>query len=261
MLQRIHDACEEIARSELGLDVYPNQIEVITAEQMLDAYSSVGMPLFYKHWSFGKHFAYHEASYRKGPHGPCLRDRDQQFAVHFLPDGRKYRDHAGAGDRARGVRPQPFFQEQLSLQAMDGRRRHSRLSRIREELCRPMRGASWPASGGADARRRARLDVARIDRYPGKKKLDLRAEEKRAGKRRLHEEGAFNDLWRTIPTGPVKSEALLNVERRRKLLGLPQENLLYFLEKTAPRLQPWQRELLRIVRLSRSIFIRRARQK
>jgi stage V sporulation protein R len=36
-LQRIHDACEAIARSELGLDVYPNQIEVITAEQMLDA--------------------------------------------------------------------------------------------------------------------------------------------------------------------------------------------------------------------------------
>ena len=40
----------------------------------------------------------------------------------------------------------------------------------------------------------------------------------------------------------------LNAERRRKLLGLPQENLLYFLEKSAPRLAPWQRELLRIVR-------------
>jgi spore cortex formation protein SpoVR/YcgB (stage V sporulation) len=35
-LQRIHDACEEIAHSELGLSIYPNQIEVITAEQMLD---------------------------------------------------------------------------------------------------------------------------------------------------------------------------------------------------------------------------------
>jgi len=65
-LQRIHDACEQIARTELGLDTYLNQIEVITAEQMLDAYSSVGMPLFYKHWSFGKHFAFQEASYRKG---------------------------------------------------------------------------------------------------------------------------------------------------------------------------------------------------
>ena len=64
--QRIYDACEEVALGELGLDVYPNQIEVITAEQMLDAYSSVGMPLYYKHWSFGKHFAFQEASYRKG---------------------------------------------------------------------------------------------------------------------------------------------------------------------------------------------------
>ena len=65
-LQRICDACERVAKDELKLDVYPNQIEVITAEQMLDAYSSVGMPLFYKHWSFGKHFAFQEASYRKG---------------------------------------------------------------------------------------------------------------------------------------------------------------------------------------------------
>src|SRR6201986_1557732 len=68
-LQRSHGACEEIALKELGLDVYPNQIEVITAEQMLDAYSSIGMPLFYKHWSFGNHFAQHEALYRKGLRG------------------------------------------------------------------------------------------------------------------------------------------------------------------------------------------------
>ena len=33
---------------------------------MLDAYSSIGMPLMYRHWSFGKQFAQHEALYRKG---------------------------------------------------------------------------------------------------------------------------------------------------------------------------------------------------
>ena len=59
VLRRIHDAIREIAVGELGLDVYPARIEVITAEQMLDAYASTGMPLFYKHWSFGKHFAQH----------------------------------------------------------------------------------------------------------------------------------------------------------------------------------------------------------
>ena len=45
-IQRIHDAVEAIGVGEMGLDVYPNQIEVITAEQMLDAYASIGMPLF-----------------------------------------------------------------------------------------------------------------------------------------------------------------------------------------------------------------------
>ena len=68
-LQRIYDACEDIAVNELGIDFYTNQIEIITAEQMLDVYSSTGMPLFYKHWSFGKHFASHEAFYRKGLRG------------------------------------------------------------------------------------------------------------------------------------------------------------------------------------------------
>ena len=68
-LQRCHDAIEDIAVNELGLSVYPNQIEVISAEQMLDAYSSIGMPLFYKHWSFGKQFARNEALYRAGMQG------------------------------------------------------------------------------------------------------------------------------------------------------------------------------------------------
>ena len=65
-IQRIYAAVEQIATQDLGLDVYPNRIEVITAEQMLDAYASTGMPLFYKHWSFGKHFVQNEVMYRKG---------------------------------------------------------------------------------------------------------------------------------------------------------------------------------------------------
>jgi stage V sporulation protein R len=112
------------------------------------------------------------------------------------------------------------------------------------------RRATWRnARNGTACYRSSRRSMRRmplmshgIDRHPGKKKLDLRAEEKRAGERRLREESAFNDLWRTIPTGLAKSAALLSAERRRNLLGLPQENLLYFLEKTAPRLQPWQRD-------------------
>ena len=52
-----------------GLDTYPNQLEVITAEQMMDAYASVGMPVNYRHWSYGKEFIANERSYRRGQMG------------------------------------------------------------------------------------------------------------------------------------------------------------------------------------------------
>src|SRR6476619_8202128 len=65
-LDRVYKAIEEITREELKLDVYPNQIEVISSEQMLDAYSSLAMPLMYNHWSFGKLFAREETLYRAG---------------------------------------------------------------------------------------------------------------------------------------------------------------------------------------------------
>ena len=41
---------------------------------------------------------------------------------------------------------------------------------------------------------------------------------------------------------------------RKSTLNLPEENLLYFLEKNSPALEPWQREILRIVRIVAQYF-------
>jgi len=65
-VERTYKAIEDIALNDLKLDCYPNQIEIISSEQMLDAYSSIAMPLMYNHWSFGKMFAREEALYRAG---------------------------------------------------------------------------------------------------------------------------------------------------------------------------------------------------
>jgi stage V sporulation protein R len=248
ILQRVHDACEEIALGELGLNVYPNQIEVITAEQMLDAYSSIGMPLFYKHWSFGKHFAHHEAFYRRGLRGlayeivinssPCIsylmeeNTATMQTLViahaafghnHFFKNNYLFK----LWTDAEGILDYLTFAKGYVARCEE---RHGQVA-----VERTLDAAHALMSHG-------------VHRYPGKKKLDLREEEKRERERRAYEEHVFNDLWRTVPSGPGKSASELSVERRRALLGLPQENILYFLEKSAPRLQPWQRELLRIVR-------------
>lgn len=55
LIETYHNEIARTAKS-FGLDTYPVQLEVITAEQMIDAYASVGMPVNYRHWSFGKQF-------------------------------------------------------------------------------------------------------------------------------------------------------------------------------------------------------------
>jgi stage V sporulation protein R len=65
-----------IAKDELGMEVgknlYINQFEIVTAEQLLDAYASIGLPVNYHHWSFGKKFIENERSYAQGKMGLAL---------------------------------------------------------------------------------------------------------------------------------------------------------------------------------------------
>ncbi|MBV8869212.1 MAG: SpoVR family protein, partial [Acetobacteraceae bacterium] len=247
-VQRAYNAIEAVALGELGLDTYPNQIEVISAEQMLDAYSSVGMPLFYKHWSFGKHFARHEGLYRAGMQGlayeivinsnPCISYimEENTATMQALVIA-----HAAFGHNH-------FFKNNYVFRQWtdaDGILDYLEFAKGYIAHCEEKYG---------EAAVERLLDSAHalmshgVHRYPRKRVADLRSEERRERERRLHEERMYNDLWRTVPGRSEQKEDHSLEERRRALLQLPQENILYFLEKTAPRLQPWQREVLRIVR-------------
>ena len=66
LLDRTYKAIEDIALGELKLNVYPNQIEIIDSEQMLESYTSVGMPNYYRHWSFGKSYESQAKQYKEG---------------------------------------------------------------------------------------------------------------------------------------------------------------------------------------------------
>lgn len=247
-LRRAYDAIEAVATADLGLVTYANQIEVITAEQMLDAYSSIGMPLLYKHWSFGKHFARDEGLYRRGLRGlayeivinanPCIsyvmeeNTMTMQALVmahaafghnHFFRHNHLFRQWTDAD----GILDYLDFAKTYVAQCEE-RHGHAAVERVLD---------------AAHA-----LMTHGVHRHPRRRPLDLRMEERRERDRRAHQERMFNDLWRTVPTRGPRDPALSDRDRRRALLGLPEENILYFLEKRAPRLHAWQRELLRIVR-------------
>jgi spore cortex formation protein SpoVR/YcgB (stage V sporulation) len=247
-IKRVYGAIEEIAHGEMGLDTYPNQIEVITSEQMLDAYSSIGMPLMYKHWSFGKHFARDEMLYRKGLRGlayeivinssPCIsyimeeNSMTMQTLViahaafghnHFFKNNNLFRQWTDA----KGILDYLEFAKNY-ISKCEERYGHSAVERVLD---------------AAHA-----LMTHGVHRYPRKTAPDLREEERRERERQEYQEKMYNDLWRTVPVKPGRTEASTAVAERKALLGLPEENILYFLEKKAPRLKGWQRELLRIVR-------------
>ena len=247
-LRRVHDAIEAIAVGQFGLDVYANQIEVITAEQMLDAYSSIGMPLMYKHWSFGKQFAQNEVMYRKGYRGlayeivinssPCISYvmEENSMAMQTLVIA-----HAAFGHNH-------FFKNnQLFRQWTDAEAILGYLDFAKSYVAR------CEERYGHKAVERL-LDAAHalmnhgVHRYKRKRLLDLRQEEKRERERQQYQESMVNDIWRTVPGAPDAPLQPDEAARRKARLRLPEENLLYFLEKVAPRLQPWQREILRIVR-------------
>jgi len=68
LIEQYHRVIRATA-GRFGLDTYPNQLEIITAEQMMDAYASVGMPVNYRHWSYGKEFIATEKNYKRGHMG------------------------------------------------------------------------------------------------------------------------------------------------------------------------------------------------
>ena len=98
-----------------------------------------------------------------------------------------------------------------------------------------------------------------VSRHPGAHKAhSLAHERERELRRREYEEQSFNDLWRTVPkrcdARAARYQDRPADQKEAAGIGLPEENFLYFLEKYAPKLEGWQRELLRIVRMLATYF-------
>lgn len=238
---------KEIARTatSFGLETYPNQIEIISAEQMMDAYSSVGMPVGYHHWSYGKHFLGVEQRYRRGHMGlayeivinsnPCIAYlmEENTMMMQALVIA-----HAAYGHNS-------FFKSNYLFNTW------TNADAIIDYLL-------FAKSYIADCERRYGeeqveliLDSCHalmnygVDRYKRPPALSAQKERQRQLEREAYRQTQVNDLWRTLP---IKDKTQTDQDEESRFPADLQENLLYFIEKHAPLLEPWQREIVRIVR-------------
>ena len=149
------------SRPEFGLDTYPNQIEIITSEQMLDAYAAQRAADRLSALVLRQGIHPQRAGVSPRHPGARLRDRHQLESLHRVPDGREHHDDAGVGDRARVLRPQLVLQGQPPVSAVDGGRRHPRLPGLRAALRHGMRRAARRLRRGRHSGRMPRADAAR----------------------------------------------------------------------------------------------------
>ncbi len=244
-LIRQYDKTISRIASDYGLDTYPNQIEIISAEQMMDAYSSIGMPINYDHWSFGKKFLNTEKNYKRGNMGlayeivinsnPCIAYlmEENTMTMQALVIA-----HACYGHNS-------FFKGNYMFRTWtnaDAIIDYLLFAKNYIQKCEEKYGFNSVE---------ATIDACHalmnhgVDRYQRPQKLSLSEEEARQKSREEYLQSQINDLWRmTVPRNKSKETQA----KEKRFPPEPEENILYFLEKNAPLLEPWQREIVRIVR-------------
>ena len=235
--------------ADFGLDTYPNQIEVIRSDQMMDAYASIGMPVGYSHWSYGKHFVDVERNYQEGRMGlayeivinsnPCIAYlmEENTMTMQALVIA-----HACYGHNS-------FFKGNYLYQTWTD------ADAIVDYLVFAKRYiADCEERYGVVAVEEI-LDSCHalmnygVDRYKRPYPVSADEEKRRQTEREEYVQRNLNDLWRTLP----KAKHMDEVEEKT-YPSEPQENLLYFIEKNAPHLEGWQREIVRIVRKMAQYF-------
>lgn len=240
-----YNAIEKVA-AEYGLDTYPNQLDVITWEQMIDAYTSIGLPMMYNHWSFGKEFVTTERSYKKGQSGlayelvinsnPCISYlmETNTLALQALVIA-----HAAFGHNS-FFKGNYLFKEWTDA---DGIMDYLEFAKSYIAKCEERHGveAVMRILDSAHA-----LKPHGVDRYKKPQKLSPKGELSRLKERVKFIDEHYDAIFaKTVSPKEVKKNDSHKLDTP-ELVG--EENLLYFLEKRSPDLLDWQREILRIVR-------------
>ena len=242
LIEEYEEHIDRIAK-KFKLDTYPNQIEVITAEQMMDAYASIGMPLNYTHWSFGKKFIQTEQQYRRGQMGlayeivinsdPCIAYLMEENTITMQA---LVMAHACYGHNS-------FFKGNYLFKTWtDASSIIDYLVFAKNYIAKCEQKYGYEDVENMLDSCHALMNYG-VDRYKRPQKISLQEEKNRQEEREAYLQSQVNELWRTLPNSPHSQH-----KEKIRFPQEPQENLLYFIEKNAPLLEPWQREIVRIVR-------------
>ena len=243
-LERTLEAVCKVNEEELKLKHYPIQIEIITAEQMLDYYTSGALSTMYRHWSFGKRFARQQEQYQKGMTGLayeivqnanpnisyCMENNSSTLQALVMA-------HAGVGHNSYYYNNY-FFREWTDAEGISDYAVFARnyIARAEEKY-----GLNV-VSDFLDSCHA--LQFNGVNRYKRPPKLNKETEKERVRARNAYLDSRLSELDMVTVWQKEQKE---DKEEDDVILKHPEENILYLCEKMG-NLKPWQREIIRIVR-------------
>ena len=245
LIHKAWDAIDKIAKEKYGLDYYKSCIEVVSSEQMLDAYSSIGLPSMYNHWSFGKSFIQNEEAYQKGKQGLAYElIINTNPAIAYLMENNTMTMQCLVMAHAICGHASFFKNNYLFKKWTDADSIIDYLNYAKKYIseCENKYGPA-PVERVLDACHA--LQNHGVDQYkrPRRMKKELELQRKEQWKEYLRH--LQSQLWKNEET---EWQAKRSLRDLKKFRNLPEENILYFIEKNAPKLDSWKRELIRIVR-------------
>lgn len=245
-IPQLHRAAQEIeiiGREEMGLDPYKGQIEIVSSDQMLDAYAMHGLPILYPHWSWGKSYVQNQLPYQQGKTGLayeliinsdpaiayCMEENTSTMQAlviahacighsHIYKNNYLFRDYTDASALVDYL----DFAKRFVLKCED----QYGVQRV-EEILDAAHALIWQSMPP-----------------PRGKKLSLKDEQAKLIERQRRRAADYREIWDTVPNRDLRTPEWVE----RPSIGLPEHNLLYFIEKYSPVLLDWQKEIVRIVR-------------
>ena len=246
LLDAYYHEIEDIALNDLNLNVYPNQLEIISSEQMLEAYASNALPVYYDHWGTGMRFVQEMEAYKRGEMGlayevvinsnPCIAYlmEENTMMMQVLVTA-----HASFGHN-HFFKNNYLFKQWTDAEAIVDYLVYAK-NFIRE--CEEKYGPD-EVEEVLDACHA--LSFHGVHKYKRPRELTKRESEDRKKEREEWERQQVNVLWSTVPVANTNKKS--KEEEEKPFPASTQENLLYFIEKNAPNLDTWKRETIRIVR-------------
>lgn len=252
ILERCWEQCVIYAEERLKQTYYPPQIEVVSAAQMLDAYTSSGLPVYYPHWSFGKELVRSERDYLKGRMGlayeivinsnPCIAYLMEENAAltQLLVIA-----HASIGHSAVFKNNYLFKTQTDAAGIVDYLSFAKRYILMCEE-----RYGQAEVESVLDACHA--LSLYGTDNAKRHKKLNAEQEEQKAIEHFAQQLYDYDVVWEKVGKSLTKSKGEPAPDPEGTLAE-PVENILYFIEKNA-KIPAWKKELIRITRMIAQYF-------